>query len=154
MYRMDIKRSWNVPLTIGFDSGSSGNLKIIPILAGLMIALTTLFHANSNKTNNIQSDHQHPCEGFYCSFNPSDFRSSLHDAPGSMDEVSEAGRGLDKELGVVYVDFLHKFVQWRNKKLKKTLPSVKNDDVWKFGDKVYYSEKGGGVIGHGGMETR
>ncbi len=24
-----------------------------------MIALTSLFHANSNKTNNIQSDHQH-----------------------------------------------------------------------------------------------
>ncbi len=56
---MDIKRSWNVPLTIWFDSGSSGNLKIIPILAGLMIALTYLFHVNSNKTNNIQSDHQH-----------------------------------------------------------------------------------------------
>ncbi len=59
MYREDIKRSWNVPRTIWFDSGSSGNLKIIPILAGLMIALTSLFHANSNKTNNIQSDHQH-----------------------------------------------------------------------------------------------
>ncbi len=59
-YRMDIKRSWNVPLTIWFDSGSSGNLKIIPILAGLMIAHTSLFHANPNKTNNIQSDHQHP----------------------------------------------------------------------------------------------
>ena len=58
-YRMDMKRSWNVPLTIWFDSGSIGNLKIIPILAGLMIALTSLFHANSNKTNNIQSDHQH-----------------------------------------------------------------------------------------------
>ncbi len=43
-----------------FDSGSSGNLKIIPILAGLMVALTSLFHANSNKTNNIQSDHQQP----------------------------------------------------------------------------------------------
>ncbi len=53
------KRYWNVPLTIWFDSGSSSNLKIIPILAGLMIALTSLFHANSNKTNNIQSDHQH-----------------------------------------------------------------------------------------------
>ncbi len=58
MYRMDMKRSWDVPLTIWFDSGSSGNLKIIPILAGLMIALTSLFHANSNKTNKIQSDHQ------------------------------------------------------------------------------------------------
>ncbi len=57
-YRMDIKRSWNIPLTIWFDSGSSGNIKIIPMLAGLMIALTSLFHANSNKTNNIQSDHQ------------------------------------------------------------------------------------------------
>ncbi len=56
---MDIKRSWNVPLTIWFDSGSIGNFKIIPILAGLMIACTSLFHANSNKTNNIQSDHQH-----------------------------------------------------------------------------------------------
>ncbi len=55
---MDIKRSWNVPLTIWFDSGSTGNLKIIPILAGLMIALTSLFHVNSNKTNNIQSDNQ------------------------------------------------------------------------------------------------
>ncbi len=61
-YRMDIKWSWNVPLTIWFDSGSSGNLKIIPILAELMIALTSLFHANSNKTNNIQSDHQHSVE--------------------------------------------------------------------------------------------
>ncbi len=57
--RMDIKWSWNVPLTIWCDSGSSGNLKIIPISAGLMIALTSLFQANSNKTNNIQSDHQH-----------------------------------------------------------------------------------------------
>ncbi len=55
---MDIKRSWKVPLTIWFDPGSSGNLKIIPILAGLMIALTSLFHANSNKTNNIQRHHQ------------------------------------------------------------------------------------------------
>ncbi len=58
-YRMLIKWSWIVPLTIWFDSGSIGNLKIIPILAGLMIANTSLFHANSNKTNNIQSDHQH-----------------------------------------------------------------------------------------------
>ena len=58
-YRMDIKRSWNVPLTIWFNPGSSGNLKIIPILAGLTIVLTFLFHANSNKTNNTQSDHQH-----------------------------------------------------------------------------------------------
>ncbi len=57
--RIHIKRSWNVPLTIWFDSGSSVNLKIIPILAGLIIALTSLFHANSNKSNNIQSDHQH-----------------------------------------------------------------------------------------------
>ncbi len=57
-YRMDMNQSWNVPLIIWFDSGSSGNLKIIPILAGLIIALTSLFHANSNKTNNIQSDHK------------------------------------------------------------------------------------------------
>ncbi len=58
---MDIKQSWNIPLTIWFDFGSRsiGSLKIIPIVAGLMIALTSLFHANSNKTNNIQSDHQH-----------------------------------------------------------------------------------------------
>ncbi len=60
-YRMDIKRSWNVPLIIWFDSGSSGNLKIISILARLMIALTFLYHANSNKTINIQSDHQYWC---------------------------------------------------------------------------------------------
>ncbi len=58
-YRMDIKRPWNFSLTIWLNSGSSGNLGIIPILAGLMIALTSLFNANSNKTNNIQSDHQH-----------------------------------------------------------------------------------------------
>ncbi len=58
-HRMDIEWSWNVPWTIWFDSGSSGNLKIIPILAELMIALTSLFHANPNKTNNIQSNHQH-----------------------------------------------------------------------------------------------
>ncbi len=57
-----------------------------------------------------------PCEGFYCTFNPSYFRSSLDDAPGSVDELSEALRGLDKELGVVNVDFLHKFVRWRNEK--------------------------------------
>ncbi len=45
--------------SIWFDFGSICNLKIIPILAGLMIALTSLFHANSNKRNYIQSDHQH-----------------------------------------------------------------------------------------------
>ncbi len=41
-----------------FNFGSVGNLKIIPILAGLMIALTSISNANSNKTNNIQSYHQ------------------------------------------------------------------------------------------------
>ncbi len=51
----DIKQSWNVPLTILFDSGSSGNLKIIPILAGLMIALTSLFNANSKHSKQITS---------------------------------------------------------------------------------------------------
>ncbi len=56
--RINKERSWNVPWTIWFDSGSPGNLKIIPILAGLMIALASLFHANSNKTNSIQSDLQ------------------------------------------------------------------------------------------------
>ncbi len=49
MSRIDIEHSWNVSLTIWFDSGSIGNLKIIPILAGLMIAHTSLFHANSRK---------------------------------------------------------------------------------------------------------
>ncbi len=41
-------------LNIWFDSGSIGNFKIIPILAGLMIPHTSLFHANLNKLNNIQ----------------------------------------------------------------------------------------------------
>ncbi len=54
-YRMILECS----LTFWFDSGSIGNLKIIPVLAELMIAFTSLFHSNSNKTNNIQSDHQH-----------------------------------------------------------------------------------------------
>ncbi len=54
-YRTILERSH----TICFDTGSIDNFKIIPILAGLMIALTSLFHANSNITNNIQSDHQH-----------------------------------------------------------------------------------------------
>ncbi len=46
-------------LTIWFDSGSMGDFKIIPIWARLMIALTSLYYVNSNKTNNIQSEHQH-----------------------------------------------------------------------------------------------
>ncbi len=55
-YKKILERSLN----IWFVPGSIGNLKIITILAGLMIALTSLFHANSNKTNNnIQSDYQH-----------------------------------------------------------------------------------------------
>ncbi len=41
-----------------------GNLKIIPILAGLMIGLTSLFHANLIKTNDIQSYHHHNIFGF------------------------------------------------------------------------------------------
>ncbi len=45
--------------TIWINSGSIGNFKIILILAGLMIVLTSLFHANPYKTNNIQSDHHH-----------------------------------------------------------------------------------------------
>ncbi len=53
-YKTILERSF----TIWFDSGSICNLKIIPILTGLMIAHTSLFHTNSNKTNNIQSDHQ------------------------------------------------------------------------------------------------
>ncbi len=57
-YRMILESS----CMIWFDSGSLGNLKIIPILAGLMIALTSLFHANPNKTNDIQSDHQQVCQ--------------------------------------------------------------------------------------------
>ncbi len=54
-YKMILERSF----TVWFDSGRIGNLKIIPILAGLMIALTSHFNANSNKTKNIVSDHQH-----------------------------------------------------------------------------------------------
>ncbi len=34
-----------------------------------MIASTSLFHANSNKTNNIQSDHQHKCLGLLQDYN-------------------------------------------------------------------------------------
>ncbi len=77
-YRMDIKQSWNVPLTIWFDSGSSDNLKIIPILAGLMIALTSLFHANSTKTSNIQSDHQKFTKAVVFKININWFEDKIH----------------------------------------------------------------------------
>ncbi len=45
-------------LNIWYDSGSINNFKIIQILAGLMIALNSFFHENSNKTNNIKTDYQ------------------------------------------------------------------------------------------------
>ncbi len=52
-----------------------------------MIALTSLFHANSNKTNNIQSDHQqvgidvcnHEVSGYFCG-------------------IAEAGQGFKQHL--------------------------------------------------------
>ncbi len=48
-YKMILERSF----AIWFNYGIIGNLKIFPILAGLMIAHSSLFHANSNKKNNI-----------------------------------------------------------------------------------------------------
>ncbi len=49
--RMDIERSWNVLLP--------SSLILEAQTTSRSFAQTSLFHPNSNKTNNIQSDHQH-----------------------------------------------------------------------------------------------
>ncbi len=53
----DVQNVLECSLAIWFDSETMDNFKIIPILAGLMVAHTSIFHSSSIKTNNIQSDH-------------------------------------------------------------------------------------------------
>ncbi len=134
-------------LTIWFDSGSIGNLKIILILAGLMIALTSISHEHSSKTNNIQSDHQQECQSL--GFCDQYIWSVLRKEDG--DELFEVNKNWERFLHHFIVILLYFFQFARSICIRKFLfdcdgshylifKSICMYPIWNINVVVYYED--------------